>query len=267
MEPVFRRAFNAAFTDEFYADFMRRFEKRIGTSVAYRVAETPLFLPDGLRSYLAKSANEIVQQISRPEVIAKMKKAIPAHVDAPGMDHLPNCVQVDFAIVRGANGELEGRVVELQAFPSLYALMVMQTDVMVEAMKSMPGLDRNWSIYFGNANREEFLARLRHVILAGEDPENGVLPATDPPNQKTYPDFLATKEFVGIDPVCPTSLIRDGRKLLRKVDGKLVQVRRIYNRVVFDELEARKIPLPFNYTDALDISGVSPPNWYWTWTT
>lgn len=265
MEPVFRRAFNAAFTDEFYADFMRRFEKRIGSSVSYRVAETPLFLPDGLRSYLAKSATEIVQQISRPEVIAKMKKAIPAQVDTPGMDHLPNCVQVDFAIVRGANGELEGRVVELQAFPSLYALMVMQTDVMVEAMKSMAGLDRNWSIYFGNASREEFLARLRHVVLAGEDPENVVLLDIDPPNQKTYPDFLATKEFVGIDPVCPTSLIRDGRKLLRKIDGKLVQVRRIYNRVVFDELEARKIQLPFNYTDELDLTWCSHPNWYWTW--
>jgi hypothetical protein len=265
MEPVFRRAFNAAFSTDTYADFMRRFEKRIGTTVAYRVAETPLFLPDGLRSYLAKSATEIVQQISRPEVIAKMKKAIPAHVDTPGMDHLPNCVQVDFAIVRGANGELEGRVVELQAFPSLYALMVIQTEVMTEVMKSMPGLDRNWSIYFGNANRDEFSARLRNVILAGEDPESVVLLDIDPPNQKTYPDFLATKELVGIDPVCPTTLIRDGRKLLRKVNGKLVQVRRIYDRVVFDELEARKIQLPFNYTDELDVSWCSHPNWYWTW--
>ncbi len=265
MEPVFRRAFNASFPPDFHSEFMRRFEKRIGTTVSYRVAETPLFLPDGLRKYLARSATEIVQQISQPEAVAKMKKAIPAHLDAPGMDHLPNCVQVDFAIVRNAEGELEGRVVELQAFPSLYALMVVQTEVMCDMMKSMPGLDRKWSMYFDGSDRETFVARLRKAILAGEDPKNVVLLDIDPPNQKTYPDFLATKEFVGIDPVCPTTLIRDGRKLLRKVDGKLVQVRRIYNRVVFDELEARKIELPFRYTDELDISWCSHPNWYWTW--
>lgn len=265
MEPVFRRAFNSAFGPDTYADFMHRFEKRVGTSIAYRVAETPLFIPDGLRNFLARSATEIVQQISNPAVIEKMKRAIPAHVDTPGMDHLPNCVQVDFAIVRGPTGELEGRVVELQAFPSLYALMVVQTEVMTELMKSMPGLDRNWSIYFDGATREEFVARLRNVILAGEDPSSVVLLDIDPPNQKTYPDFLATKELVGIDPVCPTTLIRDGRKLLRKVDGKLVEVRRIYNRVVFDELEARKIQLPFRYTDELDVSWCSHPNWYWTW--
>lgn len=265
MEPVFRRAFNSAFGPDTYADFMQRFEKRVGTSIAYRVAETPLFLPENLRAYLARSATEIVQQISRPEVIAKMKKAIPAHVDTPGMDHLPNCVQVDFAIVRGPTGELEGHVVELQAFPSLYALMVAQTDVMAEVMKEMPGLDRNWSIYFGGLNREQFLDRLRHVVLAGEDPSSVVLLDIDPPNQKTYPDFLITKEFVGIDPVCPTTLIKDGRRLFRKVDGKLVQVRRIYNRVVFDELEVRKIQLPFDYRDELDITWVSHPNWYWTW--
>ena len=265
MEPVFRRAFNASFNSDFHSDFMRRFEKRIGTTVSYRVAETPLFLPDGLRSYLARSATEIVQQISQPAAVAKMKKAIPAHLDAPGMDHLPNCVQVDFAIVRNAQGELEGRVVELQAFPSLYALMVVQTEVMCDMMKSMPGLDRKWSMYFDGSDRDAFLARLRKAILGGEDPANVVLLDIDPPNQKTYPDFLATKEFVGIEPVCPTELIRDGRKLLRKVDGKLVQVRRIYNRVVFDELEARKIELPFRYTDELDISWCSHPNWYWTW--
>ncbi|MBK9259609.1 MAG: hypothetical protein IPM54_07185 [Polyangiaceae bacterium] len=265
MEPVFRRAFNAAFGPDTYADFMRRFEQRVGTKVAYRVAETPLFLPEGLRTYLARSATEIVQQISQPAVIEKMKRAIPAHVDTPGMDDLPNCTQVDFAIVRGPSGELEGRVVELQAFPSLYALMVLQTDVMAEVMKSMPGLDRKWSIYFGGVDRDQFIARLRHVVLAGEDPSSVVLLDIDPPNQKTYPDFLATKELVGIDPVCPTTLIRDGRKLLRKVDGKLVQVRRIYNRVVFDELEARKIELPFRYTDDLDITWCSHPNWYWTW--
>ncbi len=265
MEPAFRRAFNAAFTPETYSDYLARLERRIGSKINYRVAETPLFIPDGLRNYLARSANEIVEQISRPHVIETMKRAIPAHLDTPGMDPLPNCVQVDFAIVRGPSGELEGRVVELQAFPSLYGMMVLQSEVMAEVIRTMPGLDRQWSIYFSGLDRESFLTRFRKTVLGDEEPAHVVLLDIDPPNQKTYPDFLATKELVGVDAVCPTTLVREGRRLFRKVGGKLVQVRRIYNRVVFDELTARGIEMPFRYTEELDISWCSHPNWYWTW--
>lgn len=265
MEPSFRRDFNAAYSPDFYARYLARFEQRVGCAIPFRVAETPLFFTRTLRDRLERSANEIVQQISNPALIEKLKAAIPPELDVPGMDPLPNCVQVDFAITRGKDGELEGKVVELQAFPSLYALMVIQADVMSEMLAAIPGLDRRWSIYFGGHDRASFVDYFRRAILADEAPENVVLLDLDPPSQKTYPDFLATKKLTGIDAVCPTTLIRDGRKLLRKVDGRLVQVRRIYNRVVFDELAVKKVELPFKYTDDLDVSWCSHPNWYWTW--
>lgn len=265
MEPSFRRDFNAAYGPDFYRKYLERFERRVGCKIPFRVAETPLFFTRALCDRLERSANEIVQQISNPALIAKLKVAIPPALDVPGMDALPNCVQVDFAITRGADGELEGKVVELQAFPSLYALMVLQAEVMSEMLAEMPGLDRNWSIYFSGLDRASFTEHFRRAVLADEAPENVVLLDLDPPSQKTYPDFLATKELTGIDSICPTTLIRDGRKLLRKVDGRLVQVRRIYNRVVFDELEVKKVELPFKYTDDLDVSWCSHPNWYWTW--
>jgi hypothetical protein len=265
MEPSFRRDFNAAYGPDFYRKYLDRFERRVGCKIPFRVAETPLFFTRALRDRLERSANEIVQQISNPALIEKLKVAIPPALDVPGMDPLPNCVQVDFAITRGPDGELEGKVVELQAFPSLYALMVLQAEVMSEMLAEMPGLDRNWSIYFSGLDRSSFTEHFRRAVLADEAPENVVLLDLDPPSQKTYPDFLATKELTGIDSICPTTLIRDGRKLLRKVDGRLVQVRRIYNRVVFDELEVKKVELPFKYTDDLDVSWCSHPNWYWTW--
>lgn len=265
MEPSFRRDFNAAYGPDFYRRYLERFERRVGCKIPFRVAETPLFFTRALRDNLERSANEIVQQISNPALIARLKAAIPPALDVPGMDALPNCVQVDFAITRGENGELEGKVVELQAFPSLYALMVIQAEVMSEMLAEMPGLDRRWSIYFSGLDRASFTEHFRRAVLADEAPENVVLLDLDPPSQKTYPDFLATKELTGIDSICPTTLIRDGRKLLRKVDGRLVQVRRIYNRVVFDELEVKKVELPFKYTDDLDVSWCSHPNWYWTW--
>jgi hypothetical protein len=143
--------------------------------------------------------------------------------------------------------------------------MVVQAEVMSEMLAEIPGLDRRWSIYFSGLDRASFTEHFRRAVLADEAPENVVLLDLDPPSQKTYPDFLATKELTGIDAICPTTLIRDGRRLFRKVDGRLVQVRRIYNRVVFDELEVKKVELPFKYTDDLDVSWCSHPNWYWTW--
>lgn len=265
MDPRFRTPFNRDYSEAFYADLLARFERRVGTSIPYRVAETPLFIPAGLRRYLARSAREIVEQVSRPELIAKMKKAIVPELDVPGMDALPNCLQVDFAIVRGPTGELEGRVVELQAFPSLYALMVIQAEVEAEAMRHIPELNRPWTLFFGGLTRDEFVARLRHAILAGEDPEHVILMDLAPEQQKTYPDFLATKELVGIDAVCPTTLTKEGKKLYREKDGRRVEVRRIYNRVVFDELTKKGVTLPFSYRDELDVTWCPHPNWYWTW--
>ncbi len=223
MEPSLRSAFNAAYTPAFYPAYLARLEAKLGCSVPFRIAETPLFMPPALRGQLARAANEIVAQISAPALIAKMKRAIPPHLDVPHMDALPSCTQVDFAIVRGADGELEGKVVELQAFPSLYALMVVQLETMAESLAFLPGLDRRWSLFFSGLTRETFLPYLRRALLGGEAPEHVVLLDLDPPSQKTYPDFVATKMLIGIDAVCPTTLIRDGRRLFRRLgsDGHL----------------------------------------------
>ncbi|WP_437719856.1 hypothetical protein [Sorangium sp. So ce861] len=265
MEPTFRRAFNAAFGPSTYAEILGRLERRLGCAIPFRVAETPLFLPAGLRDRLERSATEIVRQISSPALIAQMKRAIPAHLDAPGMDALPSCAQVDFAIVRGPDGELDAKVVELQAFPSLYALMLVQTEIVAEVLAGMPGLDRRWTCCFGGRSRDDVVAHLRRAILAGEPEESVVLLDLSPEKQKTYPDFVATKLLVGVDAVCPTALVREKDRLFRRVGGRLVPVRRLYNRVVFDELEAKRVELPFRYDEPLDVTWCSHPNWYWTW--
>jgi hypothetical protein len=181
------------------------------------------------------------------------------------MDALPNCTQVDFAITRAPDGTLEGKVVELQAFPSLYALMVVQSDVVAGLLREIPGMPRDWSIYFSGLDANGFVDRLRTAIVAQEDPSEVVLLDLEPTAQKTYPDFVATKMLVGVDSVCPTDLVKQGRRLFRRRDGALVPVRRIYNRIVFDELQLRALQLPFSYLDDLEVSWCSHPNWYWAW--
>lgn len=264
MDPRFRASYNAAFSDAFYGDFLSAFEARVGCPIPYRVAETPFFVPDALRDKLAQHAREVLRiALSKPAVDAG-KRAIPKELDTPNMTDLPDCVQIDFAVIQGEDGELDGRVVELQAFPSLYALMALKLEVIARLLQDKGGeLARNWSIFYEGLDIDSFTARLRSAVVGENDPEEVVLLDLTPEKQKTYPDFAATKIMLGVDSECPTKLKKQGKKLFREKGGKLVPVKRIYNRIVFDELTKARVDLPFSYTEELDVTWCSHPNWYW----
>jgi hypothetical protein len=264
VDAIYRSAFNAGYTDDLFARYRARLHAMVGET-SFRLAETPLFLPPALRDRLDAHARSILALLGEPARIEAMKKAIPPRFDAPGMDALASSAQVDFAIVRDEAGELDGRIVELQGFPSLYAFTLLQARAWSETLSGLPGLSGVYRPTFGGLDDDGAIALLRAAICGGEDPESVVLLDLDPPGQKTFCDFLATQKMLGIDPVCVTELVREGRRLFRRKEGKLVAVRRIYNRVVFDELEKKGVALPFSYTDELDVTWYPHPNWYWVW--
>ncbi len=261
MDPHFRRLYNEQFTEERYQRYERELSRRLQTPFPFRLAETPLFLPDDFKARLAESASGIVAQLSEPERLQKMKRAIPERWNAPAMDALPNLTQVDFAVVE-EQGTLVPKLIELQGFPSLTALQVVQCDVWNETLQEMPGLDRHWSCWYSGLSRDAFLDLARRTIAGDHDPREVILMDIDPPSQKTYPDFAATKLLFDVDAVDPTTLVKRGKRLFR-ADG--TPVKRIYNRVVFDELIQKQIRLPFDFREELDVQWVPHPNWYWTW--
>jgi hypothetical protein len=262
MDAQFRRLFNAQFTPALYDRYRDLLARQLDCTFEFRLAESPLFLPDDFKERAVTSANAIVEQLSSPELIARMKEAIPERWDTPGMDHLPNFAQVDFAVVRGPDGTLVPKLIELQGFPSLTSLQVVQRDAWKDTLAQMEGLDVAWSCWFSGYDRESFLDLARRTIVGMHDPAEVILMDIDPPRQKTWPDFAATKLLFGVDAVDPTTLVRRGRSLFR-ADG--TPVRRIYNRVVFDELIAKGIELPFDYREELDVEWTPHPNWYWVW--
>ena len=266
MDKAYRERFNTAFDDELYARYQRELAKRTDSEYEFRLAETPVFLPPRLRDEIAQSAREIVEQISQPALLERLRAAVPAKWDTPGQQGLPSLTQVDFAIVRLADGSLAPRLIELQGFPSLTALEVMQRDTWQEILSGIEGLEGiEWTCWFGH-DRASFLDLARRTIVGSHDPNEVILMDLDPLEQKTYPDFASTRILFGVDPVDPRALIRRGQQLFRKTaDGKEVRVRRIYNRVVFDELEVKKYTLPFDYRDPLDVEWAPHPNWYWMW--
>ena len=264
MDPQYRALFNAQFTPERYAWYQRELSGRLGATFEFRLAESPLFLPDDFKSRIVAAAEAIVEQLSDPQRIALMKRAIPARWDTPGMDALPNLTQVDFAVVR-ENGTLVPKLIELQGFPSLTALQVIQRDVWRDTMRSMDGLnhdlDKEWSCWFSGLDRAAFLDLARRTIVGDHDPREVVLMDLDPPRQKTLPDFAATKLLFDVDAVDPRALTRRGKQLFRG----MTQIKRIYNRVVFDELIKAGAELPFDHREELDVQWCPHPNWYWTW--
>ena len=260
MHPHYRALFNAQITSEHYQWYQRELSRRLGSTFEFRLAESPVFLPDDFKARIVAAAQAIVDQLSDPARIAQMKRAIPARWDTPGMDALPNLTQVDFAVVR-ENGTLVPKLIELQGFPSLTALQVVQRDVWRDTMRSMEGLDLEWSCWFSGLGRAAFLDLARRTIAGDHDPREVVLMDLDPPRQKTYPDFAATKLLFDVDAVDPRELTRRGRQLFRGT----TRIKRIYNRIVFDELIKVGAELPFDYRDELDVEWAPHPNWYWVW--
>jgi len=262
----FRELFNKAFTPALYERVRRDLPTRLGAEFEFRLAETPVFLPRDLGDRLTTAANEIVDQLSLPDRLSAMKRAIPPKWDTPGMDSLPSFTQVDFAVVRDSDGTLVPKLIELQGFPSLSALQVIQRDSWNDILQSIDGLDLDWSCWYSGLDRTGFLTLAREVIVGSHDPAEVILMDIDPPHQKTYPDFVATKMLFDVDAVCPTTLIKKGKTLWRRdARGREIQVKRIYNRVVFDELILKGIDLPFDFREELDVEWAPHPNWYWTW--
>jgi hypothetical protein len=262
VDAAYRPLFNHAWTPELYARYRARLEAALGP-IPFALAETPFFVTPELRDALSRSATEIVLQLARPELLSELKKVIPGKYDTPGMDALPNCVQVDFAITPAPGGGLEGKVVELQAFPSGYAMMTFFADAWEAEFQAIPGLQGSWSCFV--LPREQGMKLMRDTILGGEPPEAVALVDFQPQLQKTVPDFVATERLFGVESVCATELVKQGRQLFRRKAGRLLPVRRIYNRMVFDELEHKGYRLPFEWNEPLDVSWCSHPNWYWPW--
>ncbi|HYH99901.1 hypothetical protein [Hyalangium sp.] len=263
MHADFRRVYNQRFSPDFYEKYRNRLQATVGP-VPYRLAESPLFMAPATRDRIFRYTREIIAQLAEPERLALARRAVPAEYDVPRQDDAPDVMTIDFAIVRGPDGELDGRVVELQAFPSLFAFTIIQARIFNEMM-ALPGASNGFHCFAPGYDYDSAQAFLRRALLGGHTPEEVVLLEIEPLKQKTLPDFVATQALTGIEAVCVTEVLREGRQLFRMKDGRKLPIRRIFNRVVFDELQRKNPPMAFKFTDDLDVSWCPHPNWYWMW--
>jgi hypothetical protein len=258
MIPAQRERFNAAFTPAKYAAFLQRIESQSGFPPAFRHSETPCFFPSPLIDSMARDGAELIHQLTSPEYLAIARQAVPPQYDVPNEPEHPLFLQVDFGLVRESPGQIAPRLVEIQAFPSLYAYQPVLSQVYIDAY----GLDPNLRYLLGALDLAAYKDLLGRAILGEHAPENVILMEIDPLHQKTLADFLLTEKMFGVRAVCITQIRKEGNRLFYERDGRQIPIHRIYNRAIVDELQRRGITPAFDLRDELDVEWAGHPNDY-----
>ena len=262
MIPSLRRQFNHNFTPDKYQTFLRRIDEECATHVQFRLSETPCFFPKELMEGMARDGEALIRQlVDNPEYRAKSDEAVPAEFNVPNEAPHPMFVQVDFGLIRAAGGQLHPRLVELQAFPSLYAYQGPLAEAYIDVYGLKPDSGR-LKYFLSGLETSSYRELLRRAIVASHDPENVILMEIDPAHQKTLPDFLLTETMLGVRAVDIVDIKKEGSRLYYDRDGKRIPIKRIYNRAIVDELERKNVKLAFDWRDDLNVEWAGHPNWY-----
>jgi hypothetical protein len=259
VDPQLRSRFNAEFAPEKYAALVRCVNETEKWPADFRISETPVFLTREFTDEVTRAAKEIIDVTRTSDFAKHAASAVPEGLAVPNESAHPNFHVVDFAIC-AEGGRLVPRLIELQAFPSLFGFQLLLLHCIRHAYPVIP---RNWTSAFGGIKDDAYLDLLRRTIIADSAPESVVLLEIEPEKQKTRVDFAATETLLGVRPVCVTKIKKRGRQLFYARDGREVRIERIYNRVIFDELIQRPdLNLSFRFQDDLDVTWVGHPNWY-----
>jgi hypothetical protein len=259
LQPYRSRFNQKQFSAERYAELLSRLQQRTRTEIDFRVCETPTFFPRSLMESMAETGRVLTHQLlDHPEYMRLSEGAIPERWRVPGQDLRPHFMTVDFGLASGEDGELQPKLVEMQAFPSIFGYQ----DLLCEEYMGVYQLDRNLDWRFDGLSGEGYWDLLRSTIVGDHDPENVVLTEVEPGTQKTRPDFAVYQERLGVRTVDIAQVKREGSRLFYPDRGRWIPIERIFNRAIVDELERKHIEPGFDYRDDLQVEWAGNPNWY-----
>lgn len=251
----YRKKFNQEFSQEKYTQLKEYLKQKSGLEPAFRISESPLFLTKDFEAKLINASESIINQIKAlsPDIL---QKAVPDNCRVPNDTEKPHFFTIDFGICKNETGEVEPQLIELQAFPSLYAFQKVFEDAFCEIYPFLSELKNTMS-------PDDFKNHFKDLIIGDENPENVILLEIYPEKQKTAIDFVLTEQLLGIKTVCLTKVKKNGKKLYYENNGKLTEIKKIYNRVIFDELD--RIPdlkTEFDFREDVDVKWITHPNWF-----
>ena len=261
MIPEIREQFNKNFSHKKYIDFLHDLDNKYPGDIVFRIAETPIFVPKDFTKKMLSACETIVDFIKEPGFKKLTDRAIPIKENVPGENDHSHFIAFDFGICENEHGELEPQLIEMQGFPTLFGFQVYYPQILEKHFE----IPENFSTYLNNYSRATYLELFKEIILGECAPENVILLEIKPHEQKTRIDFYCTQDYLHIPIVCLTELIAEGEKLFYKKDDKKIEVKRIYNRIIFDELTQTKMDLGdvVDITKPFDVKWVPHPNWFY----
>lgn len=256
-----RKQYNQLFTTEEYRSFLAALEEKYPGVVEFRIAETPVFIPRDFSRKMEETCAYIINSMMKPGFMEATARAVPTGEWTPGETAHCHCLAFDFGICRNASGELVPMLIEMQGFPSLFGFQVM----FPELMKEYLWMPEGYSQFMGGHSKESFLQLLKETIVGAHAPEEVVLLEITPHEQKTRIDFYCTTQYLGIQPVCITEVFSEGNDLYYELNGRKIQIKRIYNRVISDELKGRKdiLDRALDFSKPWNVEWVPHPNWFY----
>ncbi|MFC0261732.1 hypothetical protein [Fontibacter flavus] len=256
----YRELFNKSFKDSIYRSFLEDIKADFNYLPTFRVAETPFFINKRLQQQLVEGCHQLIDFIKRKDFKEITDKSLLVNYNVPNEDHHANFLAIDFGICE-ENGEIVPKLIEAQGFPSIFNF---QPQLYRKIKKAYP-FTAELSPYLNELDEEQYYKKLRKTILNGKDPKHVVLLEIEPEKQNTKIDFYYCHRDFGIPIVCVTEVIKKDKKLFYKnQQNEEIQIERIYNRVIFDELETRKdLALQFSFMDDLEVEWAGHPNWFY----
>jgi hypothetical protein len=259
MIETLRRQYNENFTNEAYQAMLSWMEEQYGCRPNFHVAETPVFIPNELRDHLLAACEDVLATVTRADFAERSRAAIPPGEMVPGQNDHPLFMQFDFGICAGENGEVIPQLIECQGFPSLYFFQYLLN----RSYRQFFAIPEGLACRFGGITEAEYLDIFRKTILGSHAPEDVILLEVDPKGQNTRVDFVVCCAELGIAEVCISEVELADGKLYYRREGERRQVKRIYNRVIFDELNERpELKRTFNMIEQVDVEWAGHPNWF-----
>lgn len=260
MIPAQRQKFNHQFTKEKYLDFLTDLQEGY-PEIPFRVAETPIFIPKALKEKLIAAGEEIIKLIKQPNFKELTKNSIPADWNVPNENEQPHFLTFDFGICKNDAGELTPMLIEMQGFPSLYGFQ----NHLANTFKKKYEIDDSLSHFLNGFDEKKYIKLLKEVIVGQYQPYEVALMDVDALNQKTAVDFFATEKLLGIKILPLESIKKINNQIFYEEGGKQIQLKRIYNRLIFDEVAGNTeiFKNSFDPRDELDVEWVTHPNWFY----
>lgn len=260
MVPQIRRVYNEQFTQDKYRAFLSELNHLYNNAIEFRLAETPVFISKSFTKQMLDACESIIDIITDPSFRRITETSIPEHDKVLGEYSYPQMIAFDYGVCIGENGTLEPQLIEMQGFPSLYAFQVIYPDI----LRKHFDIPDNYTQFLGGHNRESYTKLFRQIILGKHSPENVILLEIKPHEQKTRVDFYATRDLTGIQPVCITELFSEGDNLFYELNGIKTPVYRIYNRIIFDELNSRNdLGNIVDIRKKWNVEWVPHPDWFY----